>query len=315
MTGKPAAQNLRDTIKMTEPVAVAGKKILADELLEIQNREEGTRSGEDIEDLHRMRVAARRSRVLLQAMRPVYGSDRIDPMIDDLKWLGNVLGTVRDIDTFVEYYNACLETFPEPVRESVRQLIAARLEERDSVMDTMRGELASQRFSKLKRVFFQFTTQTTAGDEKTGRVRDEVPGLILRAFKRVVRRREEIFSATPTELHQRRIRNKRLRYLCEFFQRCYDKRLSKLLGDFVRIQRILGNVQDQNRDIQYLQEHADIINFLIRDAHGEDTLNLLIDNLQKSKEKTQQTFYDFWREFALPENRHRIRYIIKNAIK
>lgn len=315
MTEKDFTQDLRDTIKQTDPVAAAGKKILSDEWLQIQNREAGVISGKDIEDLHRMRVAARRSRVLLQAMRPVYGPSVVDSMIDDLRWVGTILGKVRDIDTFVEYFNTCNVSFPEPIRKSVQHLINTRLEERETALKTLRKEMESKRYQHWKKNFFQFAAQNSPSDSKSGSVRDEVPGLILAAFRRVIRKRKNVYSATPDELHRLRIRNKRLRYLCEFFQRCYDKRMRKLIEDFIRVQRVLGELQDKNRDLKFLNENADIINFLIKSAHSENTLNVLTDTLRVSKEATQQKFFKFWREFSLPENQERIRYIIKNAIK
>lgn len=48
--------------------------------------------------VHQMRVAARRSRALLRSYAPLFDQERVRPVEDELRWLGLVLGEVRDLE-------------------------------------------------------------------------------------------------------------------------------------------------------------------------------------------------------------------------
>ena len=59
-------------VEGTDPLAEAGRKILRFHFARMLDREDGTRSGEDIEDLHRMRVATRRMRAAWRLFGDAY---------------------------------------------------------------------------------------------------------------------------------------------------------------------------------------------------------------------------------------------------
>ena len=61
----------------------------------------GTRLGADVEELHQMRVATRRLRAFLRAGRDLLDPVWAEPLREELRWLGGVLGRVRDLDVLV----------------------------------------------------------------------------------------------------------------------------------------------------------------------------------------------------------------------
>ena len=63
----------------------------------------GTRLGRDPEELHDMRVATRRLRAFLRAGRPLLDVDWAEALRLELRWLGGVLGPVRDLDVLVDH--------------------------------------------------------------------------------------------------------------------------------------------------------------------------------------------------------------------
>ena len=63
----------------------------------------GTRLGRDPEELHQMRVATRRLRAFLRAGRPLLDVDWAESLRLELRWLGGVLGPVRDLDVLVDH--------------------------------------------------------------------------------------------------------------------------------------------------------------------------------------------------------------------
>src|SRR5581483_10955800 len=61
----------------------------------------GVRRG-DPDAVHDMRVALRRLRSTLHTFRPALDTARTEPLREELKWLGQVLGAVRDNDVLAE---------------------------------------------------------------------------------------------------------------------------------------------------------------------------------------------------------------------
>src|SRR3954467_11693218 len=54
------------------------------------------------EGVHQMRVGVRRLRAMLSAFAPLLEDDGAQSFSDELRWLGNVLGRVRNLDAFAE---------------------------------------------------------------------------------------------------------------------------------------------------------------------------------------------------------------------
>ncbi|WP_158587868.1 CYTH and CHAD domain-containing protein [Actinomadura logoneensis] len=75
-------------------VVVAALSAQVDALL---RHDPAARCGED-DAVHKMRVAARRTRAILRAYGPLFERGGIRPVMDELRWLGRVLGEVRDLE-------------------------------------------------------------------------------------------------------------------------------------------------------------------------------------------------------------------------
>lgn len=83
-------------------------------LRELVDREAGVRLGADPEELHKQRVAARRLRSLLRSTRAQLADpERAERLCDELRWLGGVLGEVRDRDVLIAYLVDALGTIEE----------------------------------------------------------------------------------------------------------------------------------------------------------------------------------------------------------
>src|SRR5207245_990750 len=77
------------------------KLLLLAQLQELEAHDPGVRLGTDPEDLHKFRVATRRTRAIERATRPLLG-EALKPLSSDLKWLARLLGPVRDLDVLTE---------------------------------------------------------------------------------------------------------------------------------------------------------------------------------------------------------------------
>src|SRR4051812_17496203 len=85
-------------VEPLDTMAEAGRKILLSDLVKMLDHEAGSRSGEDLEDVHDMRVALRRMRSTLRLLADYYKPKTIDPYLVEMRKLAHALGTVRDLD-------------------------------------------------------------------------------------------------------------------------------------------------------------------------------------------------------------------------
>src|SRR5262249_59013147 len=77
------------------------RAFLRAQLEAIERHDPAVRVGSDPEDLHKLRVAVRRSRAALREARALLGDDQGRTLRDELKWLGGRLGPARDLDVLI----------------------------------------------------------------------------------------------------------------------------------------------------------------------------------------------------------------------
>ena len=83
-------------------------------MAQILSHDAGVRLGEDPEDVHQLRVGARRLRSDLSTFKSLLQEDLVRTWRDELGWLGTSVGTVRDMDVLGERLRSQLQTLPEP---------------------------------------------------------------------------------------------------------------------------------------------------------------------------------------------------------
>ena len=109
----------------------------------------GTRLGSDPEELHQMRVAVRRLRALLRTTRPVQLGDWAEPLANDLRWLGGVLGPVRDADVLLERFRGRANELSAGLREPFGASLQPIVQMRNASRLALRDALASTRYLLL----------------------------------------------------------------------------------------------------------------------------------------------------------------------
>ncbi len=132
-----------------EPEATLGElayAVLRRQLGVLRAREPGTRLGEDLEELHEMRVATRRLRAALDLFVDVLPL-RARAFRRELGWLAGVLGAVRDLDVQLEGQAAMVESGQQDLWADLTSLLMA---ERESARAEMLAALDSARWDRLK---------------------------------------------------------------------------------------------------------------------------------------------------------------------
>jgi triphosphatase len=209
-------------------------------------REAGTRLGDDIEELHDMRVASRRLRASLQLFTDVLPAGVL-ALQDDLRWLGEALGAVRDLDVQLEQLEQWIAAADRPDQDALKGLRLLLQDQRREARASMLEALDSRRYT----LFVNRCRRTLRArhTRRSGRAplpaRAVAPDLIESRLRRFRKRAERIGPDSPASAYHRlRIDVKRLRYALEFLVDLYPGRTRRLIERLVALQDILGLHQD-----------------------------------------------------------------------
>lgn len=275
LPGAPVPPELK--LVPTDDMVRAGRKVLARQAHKMWANSEGTILDLDPEYLHDLRVATRRARFALRLLFPFFGRERCQALRDELRWIGGLLGTVRDLDVFIdrlEHDMARCEIDPATVERSMRLLHRRRDEARRELVPALestrfRASIDGLRTLAPDPAAFAEAAEpppsTEAPDpaaaaeadaERAAEVpaleapapplaADVAPRLVARTARRVLRWEKKLDHVPASEdLHALRIAFKGLRYTCEFFVDLLSEEERKVIRAMVELQDCLGEHQD-----------------------------------------------------------------------
>ncbi|MBN1486103.1 MAG: CHAD domain-containing protein, partial [Anaerolineae bacterium] len=256
--GPPPAIELPQTSGVTagDTMTAAAHKTLSYFFKQMLYHEPGTRLGEDIEELHDMRVATRRMRAAISIFETYLCTDNMSTIVKGLRNTGRALGRTRDLDVFWEKTEAYLKTHPPRSRPDLTLLHIAWENEREKARAKMLEYLDSKKYRRFIQDFAAFTQAEPAmyapprmeeeGEPIPWYVRDVVPVLTYQELAAVYAYDDWVGKpTTPLEYYHRlRIASKRLRYTLEYFKEILSVESHGLIKQIKVIQDHLGAIQD-----------------------------------------------------------------------
>ena len=314
-SGLGGSETQEQRISPKDPITLAGKKALAVLFARLLRYEEKIHNDCEIEDIHQMRVSVRRMRSFFHNLDDVYDPSILNPLTEYLRRLGKELGAVRDLDTFILSLQKNRESIPGHFEKSLNIVITNVGRLRTDFLKKVRTELGRSTYLDWKEAFGRFLNEHTEKEQQASPVQVVLPTLLPTLLDSVMKYRKQIPPAVPEVLHKLRIKCKNLRYLCELFQKTYDRRLREVIADLVRIQDWLGVVQDNERDIRFLEKGIQPRKRILPAKQQKDLTASIIPVLRKNELQAVSEFTEFWSRFSLDENLFRIRWIFTNAIK
>src|SRR5213593_1468155 len=102
-------------------VGIAVRAVVRFHLRTFVREEAGARAGE-VEPVHQLRVATRRLRATLRLFRPVLPVALVRGARDDLAWLADAIGAVRDLDVLAEQMTSCAARLDAESRRALASL-------------------------------------------------------------------------------------------------------------------------------------------------------------------------------------------------
>jgi CHAD domain-containing protein len=237
-------------IRAEDSMSEAALKVLRFHFGRMKNREAGTRSGLDTEDLHAMRVAARRLRAAWRVFDSAFKAGKTKKLRRRLEAIADRLGAARDLDVLTEGLDAYRQALDEAQRPGLEPLRSLWWQKRDTARAELVRELDSDRYESFVKETSAFLDAgaNVAANVTTPtaphRVRDRAPSEIWATYE-AVRAYELVLPWADIEtLHELRIAAKWLRYALEFFGEALGPDSSPLLAKVAALQDHLGSLHD-----------------------------------------------------------------------
>jgi len=225
---------------------------LDEQARQLSNQLDGARVADDIEWIHRARVASRRLRSALRIFEDCFRKKKVKQWSREIRLITKGLGRARDKDVQIEHLSGVLfdlsekDAYPGVARllvqlEHHREAYQAevvdaidRLEEKNA-LDDMRSEankvLRDRSIQKLGvQSYYSF-------DRSEGKILDRLDDFML--FEDCLKDPSDVLRH-----HQMRIAAKQLRYTIEICNPVYEGRLDEGLGSVKKIQSFLGEIHD-----------------------------------------------------------------------
>ncbi len=249
-------------VEPDDSLSEAGRKVMGYHFAQMVLHESGTRLGEDIEELHDMRVATRRMRAAFEVFRDAFEAKAVKRHLKGLRATGRALGRVRDLDVFIEKAQQYLETQPQEQRSGLEPLLALWENDREVDREKMVAYLNSETYANFKHSFLKFVSTPGAGAKPVSEispslVRHILPVLIYTRLAAVRAYGSILDSATIEQLHSLRIELKKLRYTLEFFREVLGEEAKELIEEIKGLQDHLGDLNDANVACSILRQFID----------------------------------------------------------
>jgi inorganic triphosphatase YgiF len=244
----------------------------------------------DAEGVHQLRVAARRLRSVIRTFAPLVEAAKIEPVVEDLRWLGGVLGEEMRLR--------------EDSGEDAAPFIAALAPRREKARAALNEALNSDRYIAFIHRVTDLTQDDALVTESTGKAGEVLPKLVWRIWKKL---RNAGRALTPesdeADFHRARILAKRARYSAETVAGYLSSKQTKQLRDFAEgaesVQNILGEHQDAAfarnviRDIA--MEHP-------ADAGISSRVGTLVERQKEIAAGWREEFFDEWKRLDRKKN-------------
>jgi CHAD domain-containing protein len=219
----------------------------------------GVRLGDDPEDVHQVRVAARTLRSNLKTFAPQLAHEWNQQLRADLRWVGAEAGGVRDLDVLGHRLRRRIADLRSEDSAAAAILLAQLTARRDAARTRMLTALRSERYDRLlDSLVFASRTPSLDPDASTD---TPARAFVRSAAHTQVRRLARSIAAvgepaTDTDLHLIRIQAKRTRYAIEAARPVIGHPAAEHAAALARLQDVLGDLHDSIVAVHWLRDAA-----------------------------------------------------------
>ena len=206
----------------------------------------------DPEGVHQCRVALRRLRSLFKTYETILRRKRAEPIDAEVRWLGKVLGSARDLDVLrTDLLEPAISALGET--EQLAPLVSGLEDNRARAYAAVHEALSSSRYRHFLIDLCAFgygkyhdLAKTKLGPEALDQPLPQFAAAALaKTHRKLLNRGRDFETLSQTERHSVRIALKKLRYTIDFFGGVFDpERRTRFFKDLARLQEDLGSMND-----------------------------------------------------------------------
>ena len=295
-----------------QPAGTAVRTVLKDLLQAMQDSEAAVIADRDAEDLHRYRVALRRTRSCIGQLKRSLPEDPIGEFKLEFAWLGSVTGPTRDLDVLLDDMKRYRKKLDKTSRPNLEPLIELIRNDKQLEHERLVAQLDTDRYRSLVsgwRAFLDSPSDAADAPEAGNPIIEVAAERIRSRYRRVVRRGRHLDAMKATDrLHRLRIDGKKLRYLLEFFRGLFPgETVDPLIATLKRLQDQLGRFND------LVVQQSALSKMLARlesdgrtDAATFVTVERLLENLARRERRVRRRFRGEFDRFDNEETARRI---------
>jgi len=307
LASRPAAVAL-PRVKPGQPAAELIQSALRGAMSRMGAADPEARRG-DVEGIHRLRTSTRRLRSELHAVRDLVERDWRVHLEQELKWLADKLGSVRDLDILCHRLQSASEIVPGQNGAAARsskatqngdlELFLCELRERHARNSrALRDALQGERYRNLLSVLETSLADPALKEEAWEPCRMVLPPLAEAAWRRLRNGGRDLQPDAPdADFHEVRKSAKRARYTAELIAPALGRRAGLQAKRFIRlttqIQDMLGEHQDAivaTVEIErFLAEHP-------QDGDSARAARHLLEAQRHAAQATRAEFFAVWKK-------------------
>lgn len=282
----------------------------------------GVRAAEDIEYIHRMRVATRRLRAALTLFEECLPRKRFAEWEQQIKRITKALGAARDTDVQIDVLQSFLANLADKKQQAgIKRLLLRLQQQREQLqvkvvqaLDDLGGGRVLDDMADTLHVLIVQARIEQQPPERSEAESNAVRASSVETYQRAeqaIRLKLEEFLAYEmyvhqpdrvTELHAMRIAAKHLRYTLEIFAPLYDDNLKKPIKVVKEMQEMLGDIHDCDVWVAYVPQFLEEERLRALEYFGHDRsakrftpgILALQANRQQYRDERYAQFVKFW---------------------
>jgi putative phosphoesterase len=293
---KGPTPNIPEFLEDDRGYCLLGAETLLSRIKELENQIDGAKKNDDIEYVHKLRVASRRVRAALSIFEECLPTKLTKKWKKTVKNLTSFSGAARDVDiqiAFLENYSTHEDSRAAPGSEWLIELQKARRAVMQSdvikVLESLEGSKILDDVSD--------SCRTIRGSEDGENSSIKTPSTYEKAHDHLVTRLDELLAlgqfvhdeGAVAKHHELRIATKRLRYIMEIFSPIYRNGLRDQISLMKQFQDVLGEMHDYYVWAQDLRVHKQDI-----PANARYGVNKLLVHLGKTRKSRYRNFVSLW---------------------
>lgn len=295
-----------------ESYRLFGAMALLNRLQNVAREIDGVRKAEDIECIHDMRVATRRTRSALALFEESLPGKDAKKWDKQMRRVTRALGAARDADVQMDFLQGFVDGLTEKrYKAGIQRLLLRLRQRRERAQEKVATAMDQLELSGVLEEMGR-TLRRIRVHARMNHVDENSPQVYQQAYLAISLRLEDMLAYETyvnqpermEELHAMRIAAKRLRYTMEVFEPLYGGELKEPLKTARTVQTMLGNIHDCDVWVDYLPQFLEEERVRTIEYYGHARpLNRLKTGIiylqqerQGRREKLYQEFVQFWRQ-------------------